>query len=146
MNKFFSLGCIVLISFTSCKKNNNILPSKTDIDFLVDKRWQVTDERAKDSTGKMHTGYWLSYPDYIKDDYTIWKSDYTYTQYENNVFRPDATGDVVTVGTWSYKDGNISMSESGNWKILSITDQSLQLEYYNSDNKSVVWYDFKVID
>lgn len=130
---------LLLLAFVSCKKSKSDLASERS-SLLVDKKWQLTDydqDWNGDNGTPVHFEQISALPEFLRDDYMIFRADNTLEINDNQILDPD---DPIAVhhGTWHFEENgtvlvmeidngnttksNISSVTAAEWKQMNTVD------------------------
>jgi hypothetical protein len=120
---------LLFLAFLSCKKSNNDLASQRS-SLLVDKKWQLTgydQDWIGDNGTPVHFEQLSALPEFLLDDYVIFRADNTLEMNDNQILDPD---DPIAVhhGNWHFEEnGTVMVMEIDNGNttksnITSVTD------------------------
>jgi len=148
---------VLLLLFYACSKKSGGTKTPTWEEFLIDKKWKISAASLKASNGIYSPDTYSNLPSYKKDDYFYFKSDFTFTNNDNNERAPgDSTG-ILDSGTWSLPDNGAwlrmisTLSPSGTpveyfpTKISASSNTVMQWETTNPRDGAIVFTTYTVI-
>jgi len=119
---FFLLVCFNL----SCSKSND--QSKTEL--LVNKKWKISGMSAKLPNGIITDDY-ASLQSYQKDDFYLFKPDFTFTYFDNGEMTPGSIRLEHYEGTWSLSNAdtyiNITITVQGIPSVTFVPQKIVEL-------------------
>jgi hypothetical protein len=142
---------LLLVSFSCSQSSSNSIVNRTEL--LANKKWKISGLSGKQPNGTVIPDGYSGLPEYMKDDYFFYKTDFTFIHNDNTNKRPGATTDIVDQGVWSLTNADTYLNLVSNTpgatyvpsKILELTSSSLKLESTDVSTGWIYWPSYVVI-